>query len=266
MLVIDSVFISFFDCYLLIDWADLISFPPLKPISKNDWAEENGIEIDDTQFVLNKREIELSFLLKSKSKLSNFLHFLTEKSVREYHFTEIDKRFSLRFFSVSSYQENTDRIEVKIKFIEDKPNISSDFQPNNTKTIHDDWKINEIPFFNFGIRILKGSEQIYKKGDTKALLEIQNANTQGVTTLQQSLLWKSQNATIKLFLCLGKSVFFTRYNAFFMQWISPKVKILATPKGSYVCHYESSKVTDFIIQNGKIYCSFDFTITIINTL
>ena len=60
---------------------DLLAFPAMKEPEKNDWPEEDGIEVDLSDPKLQSREIAISFLSDSNTQASDLIAYLSDMAV-----------------------------------------------------------------------------------------------------------------------------------------------------------------------------------------
>ena len=58
---------------------DLLAFPAMKAPERNDWPEEDGIEVDLSDPKLQPREIAISFLSDSNTQASDLIAYLSDK-------------------------------------------------------------------------------------------------------------------------------------------------------------------------------------------
>ena len=59
---------------------DLLAFPAMKEPEKNDWPEEDGIEVDLSDPKLQPREIAISFLSDSNTQASDLIAYLRQRA------------------------------------------------------------------------------------------------------------------------------------------------------------------------------------------
>lgn len=63
---------------------DLLAFPAMKAPERNDWPEEDGIEVDLSDPKLQPREIAISFLSDSNSQASDLIAYLSDKGLHTF--------------------------------------------------------------------------------------------------------------------------------------------------------------------------------------
>lgn len=258
--------ISDFTATLLIDdFSSLVSYPSMKSVQSNDWAEYDGLEVDLSAPKLDKKTLELSFLLADKSKYFDFIAFLLEQNHRDWYFPDVEKVFKLRVVEFSGYQEFLNKSEIKIKLSDDFPLWNYTYIPVTINQGTDDWFLEGVAFSKYGIVVLEGSENVYSEKEVKPILEVTNGLLSGVKTYDQSLKKKSRKATIKCFLNCELSNFWNIYYGFLHNWIKKNARELRAETKTYQCYYESSKVLYFDLHENKtrVRCQFDMNIVII---
>ncbi|MEG2282374.1 MAG: hypothetical protein RSB93_04020, partial [Rikenellaceae bacterium] len=89
-----GIFITY-GCY-----NNLISYPALKkPILVNNWAEEDGEDVDLTSMVLDHKEFDLSFATQQQDKVFVFIQMLSAKTYHEFNFGDLNRVYTLRLLS-----------------------------------------------------------------------------------------------------------------------------------------------------------------------
>ena len=265
-MTIDQINISDFTALMLNDYTSVVSYPSLKNVESNDWAEYDGLEVDLSVPKLDKKTLELSFLLTDKSKYSDLVAYLLAQNYRTWFFPEINKAFKLRVIEYSGYQEFLKKAEIKIKLSDDFPLWNYTYSPVVINQDMNNWFLDGVDFSKYGIAVLKGSEELHAEKEVKPVLEITNSLLNGVKTFEQPLKKKSRKATIKCFLKCELSNFWNVYYGFLHNWIKKDARELSTGTKTYQCYYESSKVLYFSVNETNdniVRCEFDMNIIII---
>ena len=260
---IDNKNISDFTALLLNDYNGIAKYPPMKSVQSNDWAEENGLEIDLIAPKLDKKTFDLSFLLTDKTKYNDFVDFLTQKTYRNWNFTEISKNFNLRVTGFSSYKEFLTANELKINLSDDFPLQNYTYTPVFLNSGEPNWLLDDTPFSRYGVHVLLGSNEIHQVRDMKNVLEISNCQMQGVKVASRQLKLKSRKATIRCFVVSLISDFWKQYYCFLYDWAKQGIRTLQADGKTYQCYYESSNVQDFLKEKKIIRCAFDINLIII---
>lgn len=263
MITIDNIPITNFSAFSLSDYTGVVSYPPLKKVESNDWAEEHGLEVDLSAPRLDKKEFEISFLLKDKNKYDNLVNYLTETTYRIWNFTEIQKEFRLRVVGFSSYNEFLEKSEIKIKVSDDFPLRNFSYISANMNFGTESWKIDNAPFSKYGIYVLEESKNIHREEEAKSILEMTNNSINGVKVHTQPLKLKSRKATLRCYLKANLDDFWQHYEQFLHDLSKAGQRTLITDRKIYKFHYQSSKVTSFLKTENIIRCDFTLELNII---
>jgi hypothetical protein len=262
----------------------VIEYPSMKAPLKNDWAEFDGVEVDLTNPILDKKDIDLNLLI-AESKIDEFITFLKEKTYRIYHFDDLNTSFKLRCLELSDTQKIQGRCFIKLKLSDDFPldgyvyegvpswyYFSSttitfdrtDIFFGNKTTGNSDLSISGISFSAYGISVLEGTkDSLEGVVKIKEKLEVKSKFISGVSVAEQVSKTKEYNATLKLFMNQDTNSFLNNYKAFLYEFVMPDVKILYAHGKEYQCYYSDSNVQDLIVLDGIVWCSFSVNIVVI---
>ena len=75
---------------------DLLAFPAMKEPEKNDWPEEDGIEVDLSDPKLQPREIAISFLSDSNTQASDLIAYLSDKGLHTFRVPALGREWQPR--------------------------------------------------------------------------------------------------------------------------------------------------------------------------
>ena len=79
---------------------NLVAFPPAKESDdKNDWPEEDGIEIDLSSLTLNTYELSIDFACKDDLGFSGLVAILSDMGYHDFYFPILDRTYRLRLSS-----------------------------------------------------------------------------------------------------------------------------------------------------------------------
>ncbi len=263
MVTIDAKNISDFTASILPNYTDLVAFPPIKEIKINEWAEHDEADVDLSKPMLDKKIIEISFLLSNKEKYHDLVNYLKSTTYRNWYFSEINKEFKLRAVSFSSYKEFEKKAEIKIKLYDDFPLRNFVYTAPSWNLGTTEWLLDGIEFAKYGVYILQGSEEIHQVNEFKDILEVSNSLMQGVKTWGQPLTLKSRRGNLKCFIRAHISDFWNFYYRLLHDLTKEGIRSLTTEKKSYFFYYNNCKVTDFKKNNNLIRCSFDLELIFI---
>lgn len=109
--IIDGIDIATLGAFICRDGDnDFISFPQRKDPPENDWPEEDGAEVDDSDPVFSAKKLTVKYYLKGDqltftNRLSAFLDLHNQSGYRAVYIREFDKTFQLRFIEISGYSQ-----------------------------------------------------------------------------------------------------------------------------------------------------------------
>ena len=86
---------------------NLVAFPAIKELEKNDWPEEDGQEFDLSNIALNTSDISIEFAYMGSMGIGGLIDKLSDLSYHEFRFPLIDRTYTLRLSSQNSYVINT---------------------------------------------------------------------------------------------------------------------------------------------------------------
>lgn len=257
-----------------------ISFPPMKDIESNDWAEYDGVEADLTSPLGDGRTFSMDFhCLGTYADMKSFLSYLfTPYGVNHviYHIlkgSEIGgKQVMARPLSLGSVDLGNMRPPMlfSIDFADDSGFIYDDniLIPSPSSTTSD-FSIDGISFAAFGISKLEGTIDGIKDGSgIKDGLSINLIDEPGVM-YDVNAFQKMKSKTIIL-ICHMKagslSALWDNYLSLENLLFKPGERTIwiASLGESYVCHYSKCNIRNFFPANSWI--DFDLTFKVLGLL
>lgn len=243
----------------------LIQYPKLKPLLKNDWAEEDGLEIDRTNPVLDKGIVILSYLI-DETDIDTFITYLKNNSSLQHYSLELSWGFTLRFMKATKINKEQGKFTLDVHLISNLPQYN--IQEPVYSGIDYGWSINTYNFSKFGIIPLDGSLGSLENTYISRKRLIHNSRfTNGVTVLDTSVK-KKQEYTVTLKLLM----IHTSTTTFKNNWLRFIGQLRRDDGGTgqiiangntYDFYYKYSKVVSLEIMNGTIYCEFNVNLIII---
>lgn len=260
-------------------YASLMAYPPLKGVNSNDWAEEDGLEADlsvpvleGIEFnppVLDKKEVSLQFMARSKKRVGAFLQSLSDKGYHEFNFTELGRKFTLRLLSQSSDKLIPgDGDSFTLRFSDDFP--LKDYQylePQSSLTVNTGYVLDGRDLARYGIRVLQGSE-----ASVRSLPPVKSRLTMNINSLPGVIYdgtapvkYQAKDVTLQcLMQAESMSALWHNYNAFLYDLKRPSYRTLsvAATSRSYSCYYKNGAVSRFF-PDDKAW--LEFTVTFVFT-
>ena len=243
--------------------ASLLSYPALKSLNKNDWAEESGTEYDLSAPQLSAKEITLQLLLP-ESLYPNLVTFLSVQAYANYTFDFINLTYQLRLISLSKTQVSGGYVTADIRLSDDFPLQGYTYQ-TPTLTAHNvETYIDGKNLTQYGITLLEGTQQeLITAGNAKTPYTAQNSTMSGLIATDVPIYFQERTATLKCFMYLPISDFLKGYFALLYDLVRPDERTLSYQGKSYKCIYKDGKITELYIDNPLIWVKFDLQLTII---
>ncbi|MFJ1439288.1 hypothetical protein ACILPE_06080 [Capnocytophaga canimorsus] len=243
--------------------ASLLSYPALKTTAKNDWAEHHGTEYDLQNLYLKSKEITLKITLPI-SQWEDFKNLILTNLYADYYFSMIDRTYRLRFVGFGKTEHFAGSIITEIKLSDDEPMKGYVYENPEFNAYDTGATLNGKKLSDYGVLLLQGSkEEIIKKSNIKNTLIIENPPKHGVFTYTRPLVFQERTATLKCFIHQDKVDFFKGYEAFLYDLTKFNGSVLSYQNKAYPCIYKESKITDFSMQENKIWCEFDLNLIFI---
>lgn len=247
-------------------WNDAISYPPLKAVEANDWHEEDGIEVDLSDPKLNCCELSINFAWRGEfTDVYRFVEQLSDDAYHEFDCPAIKRKFTLRMTQMPNLSHVQTLGFVTLKFSNDFPLKDYVYQPPVSSIAEvPDYFIGDVPFTDYGCRILQGAlAEVIKTPAVKQNLLRNIATRSGATYDGERVTFKSKDIKLN---CLMRAAtldeLWRNYDALLYDLVRPNERQLgvAALKQNFACHYKSAKVSEFF-PTGKIWLAFTLTLT-----
>lgn len=248
-------------------YENLIEFPELKDVEKNDWPEEDGIEVDLSDPKLATKEFNISMAFTGGAdKMHDFIKFITTGANHVWNFTQIGRTYTLRYLS-SSDITNVGGLRTKtIKLADDKPLDGYSYvAPSSSYPVRtEDYELDDTELSNYGISILEGTlSELEKVPSTKINLLRTNNKMDGSVYDGDYVRFQEKEGKLN---CLMRadslSDLWRNWDALLYNLSKPGVRTVYTPNANkeYPCYYNKCKVNNFSA-SGKIWIDFEISLT-----
>ncbi|TXD47331.1 hypothetical protein [Polaribacter sp. IC073] len=241
----------------------VLQYPKIKKPVSNDWAEHDGLEVDLSSPKLDSKGIDLNLLI-DETKIDLFITFLLAKTYRVYHFSKLNTSFKLRFSGISDIEKIQGKCFIKLKLENDAPLKDYVYSVPNLTASSYNYTVDNVDISTYGIVPLQGSKDGLEGAlNTKDKLEIKSNYTSGVKVAEQISKKQENKAILNLFMNQSTANFLKGYNAFLYNLIQPNARVLVANGKTYNFYYESSKISDLVVSEGKVWCKFSLNIVTI---
>lgn len=252
---------------------DLLTFPALKEPAKNDWPEEDGIEVDLESPILQPKTVSIPFMTTSQTKAANdFISFISKPGYRTLRIADLNREWTLRMDSQGENKFDSQLTEFSLQFTDDIPSQSRKdvySRPLNggIPIIDTGYELDGIPFSRYGIVVEEGLNDILKSPTIKQNLTRTFLTSDGQEYDEDVVVFNSKSVTFKCcFITSSVARFWECYTAFFNDLIQPGERLLYCDHTGeeYPCFYRKSSNFNIEQMHGRFVCTFNLTLEFIS--
>ena len=249
-------------------YKELLTYPALKEVQNNDWAEEDGIEVDLSNPTLDTREFNISFA-SLNSGHNQLVQLLSDGAYHSFDFRELEKVYVLRLVSQPNFRKIRDLSAFSFRFANDFP-FSEYYEyeePQAVAQTATGYLLDGIDLSKYGIIVLKGSEQeVLKLPTVKKNLLTNLNNEHGAFYDDEWVKFQAKDVKINcLMRASNLNEFWRNYNALLYDLIRKNERGLYVSNvgNTYPCYYKNCSGAKFAIIDGRIW--FEFSLTFVFT-
>lgn len=247
-------------------WNALVAMPPLKTVETNDWQEEDGVEADLSSPVLDSREVSIMFAISGVfSRYYEFVDMLSDGAYHVFDCAYIGRKFTLRLVSQSNREYAVTLGKETLKFADDYPMQGYSYKsPLSSVPSSDDYLFDDIPFTNYGARILTGSfAEIIKTAAVKKNM-LRNIKTKtGVIYDGKQVFYQAKDVKLTILMRADNvEQLWRNYDALLFDLIQPEERKLWVKEleQEFPFYYKSCSVSEFF-PDGRVWLKFTLTIS-----
>jgi hypothetical protein len=241
---------------------ELLSFPSLKEPDKNDWPEENGIEVDLSEPRLQHKEIAVRFALVRGFSWRPFYAFLSSNGYRTLNIPALGRTWALRVSEMPELEVFDSAALFSVKFVEDNPTIPSGYPDANADiglpcaVTLDGKRIDK-----YGIIITGGLDELERSPKLKNALARTNLPINGQTYDADFVRFAQKKVTFGCCLSGAQTEdFWNLYNAFFGDLLKPGLRTVGYKGKNYTAYYSKTDNWKLLSHIGEVVCEFDLTL------
>lgn len=248
-------------------WNELVAFPPLKAVESNDWQEMDGIEADLSAPELNSREAQLRIAIGGDyGDFLRLIDLLSDEVYHTFNCVYIQRSYRLRLVSVPNLANARLLGTTTLRLADDFPLPGYTYTaPSSRIATVTDYTIDDVPFTDYGVRVLQGTlDEVLRTPNVKPLLLRNISSLSGALyDSDGSVTFKSKD--VKLFCLLRAETLaelWRNYDALLYDLIRPNERTLRVDEldHDFPFHYKSCVVTAFY-PCDKIWLQFTLTVT-----
>lgn len=259
---------------------NLVAFPALKEVDKNDWPEDDGQEFDLSSVALDTKEISISLAFTAEWKFSNFVQMLSGMGYHDFLFTELGRTYRLRLASQGSYELHPGLETAKFTFANDFPREGYVYQePVSNILIPKGYEIDDKDLSNYGVLVLAGSDAEIRKSPAVKKSLLQSFKKQdGAIYDGEVVKFQTKDVNLKCLMRADTIETFWRNRDALLHDLT-KLSTKTDSEGyeysdserifycdeiseGYPCYYKSCSTNDFLINDG---IWWQFTLTLVFT-
>lgn len=243
---------------------DFLTFPALVEPDKNDWPEENGIEVDLSELTFQPREITVPFAVISGNNWKGFYQMLTAVGYRSVNIPVLQKTWNLRVSEVPAFEEFFQGAVFEIKFVEDIPVLNRTYPAAaGTAPITCAVSMDGKTLDKYGIILEDGLSELQKPAPLKKALTRKNILTSGQIYDAQMVRFAEKEVTFKCCLhAVQMADFWNFYNAFFGDLTKTGERVFSYSGQNFYGYYRKCGNFDLTSYVGGVALKFDVTICI----
>ena len=243
---------------------DLLAFPAMKAPERNDWPEEDGIEVDLSDPKLQPREIAISFLSDSNSQASDLIAYLSDKGLHTFRVPALGREWQLRLADHPGNRVYPSATSFTLKFVEDLP-----VRPTAGVCDPDVWlpesryKLDGKPIGRYGVYVYESRNALLRNPAAKVNLQRKIASIDGQIYDAEHLVFQPKEVTFKCFLkTIRKDAFWQCWDSFFADLIAPGERRLFVEEigKSYPCYYKKMSNCKLLTLGEPMVMQFDLTL------
>lgn len=244
---------------------ELLTFPAIVEPDKNDWAEENGIEVDLSKLYFQPREITIPFAVITGNNWKGFYEMLTAVGYRKLHIPGLGKTLSLRVSEMPAFQSFQEGAIFEVKFVEDYPVVTRSYPAaNGTAPIVSAVVFDGLSLDKYGVIIEDGLDELQRPANVKQNLVRKNALSDGQLYDTQLVRFADKETTFACVLCAkSQTDFLNLYNAFFGDLTKSGERVIVYEGRTYYGYYRKSSGFDLLSHSGEYNLRFNITLCIL---
>lgn len=244
---------------------DLLCFPALKEPERNDWPEEDGIEVDLDAPALEAKEVTVSFAVNGPDA-GDFIFMISQPGYHTLRITELAREWRLRLLTQTACKDYSQAVTFSLKFADDFPARSSNYTPASGSGLMlpvSEYELDNVPFSQYGIEVIGGWDDLLKSPTVKQNLTRSFATSDGQLYDADHVVFNSKETTLTCSLsAISTEKLWECYTAFFNDLIRPGERRLYWDYvgEEYPCYYKKSSGFKVVSLRNPVVIEFNLTL------
>lgn len=246
-------------------YKDLLAFPALVDPDKNDWPEEDGVEVDLSAPRLQEKEITISFLASNLDiDVCDFIAFISTPGYHTLRVPSLGREWRLRLSTQTKNKRYRNACDFALTFVEDTPERPDATLPDPGLVVHDcGYELDGVSLADYGTVIDVAYDELLKSPAAKQNLSRKVCTADGQIYDAEQLVFCSKEVTFKChFKAVSTGAFWQCYDALFSALIQPEERELYVESlgESYPCYYKKSAGFKVLSLRGPVVVEFNLTL------
>lgn len=244
---------------------DLLTFPALVDPEKNDWPEEDGVEVDLESPKLEPKDIVITFLASNPGiDVSDFIAYISRPGYHVLSVPTLGREWQLRLTTPTVNKVYKNAVEFALKFTEDKPVRPALSLPNPGLYIQGgSYELDGVDFADYGVVVDIARDELLRAPTVKQNLSRSISTLDGRMYDTDQVVFASKESTFKCHLKADSmAAFWQCYDSFFGALIQPDERQLYVSYTSeeYPCYYKKSSGFKVITLSRQVIVEFSLTL------
>jgi hypothetical protein len=243
----------------------LVQYPSLKTPDSNNWAEQDGIEVDLTDLKLDSKTFGIIFNGVLDFSVRNIVDYLSDDAYHEFDFREAGVVRTLRLTGNSARRTVGALKTFTLEFADDNPLDGYEYEaPTPVASCwQTDFEIDGKPLSDYGVWVKDGThDELVKSPSVKQNLLVNTPAINGAQYDGEDVFFEAKDVNIKCHIRADIFTFWRNYNALLYDLVRPGERrfFYGARNEEYPFHYKSASVSKFTLVGGEVWCDFDLTL------
>jgi hypothetical protein len=243
---------------------DLLAFPALKSPERNNWPEEDGIEVDLSETHLEAKEVSIPFIASKPGKdANNFVNFVSAEGCHTLYVPTLNRTWIVRLAAEPVHKTFHHVTDFTLRFVQDVP-LRAEATAYPGLPVHPSaYELDGIPFDHYGIVVESAREGVLKSPTAKRNLSREIETADGRVYDAGTLVFEAKDVAFKCCLKAASMENFWRcYDSFFHNLTKPGEREMYVDYTgeAYPCYYKSTGGWKLHLTRGIVLCEFTLTL------
>ncbi len=242
---------------------DLFKLPGMIEPDKNDWAEEDGVEVDLSAPMLQPREIVISFASISIVQWRLFVEFLTNVGYREVSIPYLGRTWTLRYDTMTELGLNNEADLFTVKFIEDNPIVPTGTVPIGTVPFESVLELDGVSLDKWGIIVEDGLDDFDKTPPLKRNLTRTSSAISGQIYDAGTAVFAEKEITVRCtMISTDMAGLWAQLDALLATLVQPGERTISRGGRGYSAYYRGCANAQLLSHASEVAVRFDLKMNV----